>query len=127
MRWEDLVCWVDKACIPQDNEEAKKACVLLIEEFLKLSDGLIVLLSWHYFTRLWCVFEWACFLRLKSPLQVEIGCDAFLRVHPDETLPLYLEGIEKLSVKNAQCWVMSDHAILEAKVFRYYAGKTEEE
>ena len=28
-------------------------CVSLLEEFIRRSDGMIVLLSWHYFERLW--------------------------------------------------------------------------
>merc|ERR550537_1415480 len=92
-KMSDMLLWVDKSCIPQRDKKVKAICVRLIEEFLKLSDGFIVLLSWQYFTRLWCIYEWACFLRLHHPLdiQVNLGCDAFLKARPDETLPVYLE------------------------------------
>merc|ERR1712139_172096 len=98
------------------DQELKSVCVSLIEGFLKQSNGLVVLLSWHYFTRLWCVYEWACFLRLHHPLRITIACDAFLKSNPEETLPLYIESIRKLSVRNAQCLHESDHQILEEKV-----------
>merc|ERR1712216_356742 len=55
-------CWVDKACIPQDDLELKIRCIMRIEGFLCLSEGLIVLVSWNYFQRLWCIYEIACFL-----------------------------------------------------------------
>merc|ERR1719443_387668 len=95
--YADIMCWIDKCCIPQDNEDVKAICVLLIEDFLKRSKGLIVILSWHYFTRLWCVYEWACFLRMHHPTCVEVGCDAFLKDSATDTLPLLLQSIEQLS------------------------------
>ena len=35
-------------------------CVLLLEEFIKLSDGLVVIVTWTYFERLWCVYTPPC-------------------------------------------------------------------
>merc|ERR1719420_2391774 len=58
---------------------------------------------------------------------VSLGFDAFLKAHPDETLPRYIESIENLSVKGAQCSDPDDHAVLEEKVFLYYNGETHEE
>ena len=43
---------VDKCCIPQTHA-LMPTCVGLLEEFIRRSDGMIVLLSWHYFERLW--------------------------------------------------------------------------
>lgn len=118
--------WVDKACIPQSDKEKKDLCVKLIEQFMQLSRGFIVILSWNYFTRLWCVYEWACYLRLHSlkDLRIFLGCDVFLKSSPADTLPLYLASIENLSVTALQCHNQSDHEILEDKVFHYYRGKT---
>ena len=49
--------------------------VARIEGFLKRCDGMVVLFSWHYFERLWCVFEWACFLVWHEPQSLHV-CDA---------------------------------------------------
>lgn len=122
-----IIVWIDKCCVPQTNQEAKAICISLIEGFLTNCSGMIVLLSWNYFTRLWCVYEWACFLRIHHPLSVEIGCDSFLRANPSETLPLYLKSIEEISVRGAVCFEEDDHRILEEKVSRYYNGDTQEE
>merc|ERR1712072_544043 len=76
---------------------------------------------------MWCIYEWACFLRLHHPLTVHIGCDAFLKAQPAETLPLFLNSIEHLSIHGAKCCNLADHEILEDKVFRYYQGATRKE
>ena len=78
---------------------------------------MIVLLSWEYFERLWCVYEWAAFLVCHEPTKVQICVDAFLR--PD-TQNLYIESIENFSVSKAKCFVEADRAILQAKVADYY-------
>ena len=55
--WDKVTCWIDKVCIPQNDEAKKRLCVEHIEDFLRLSDGLIVLLSWNYFERLWSAVD----------------------------------------------------------------------
>ena len=49
---DELAPQVDKCCIPQTHA-LMPTCVGLLEEFIRRSDGMIVLLSWHYFERLW--------------------------------------------------------------------------
>lgn len=120
-------CGQHKCCIPQGDKEQKALCISHIEDFIHKSNGLIVLLSWNYFTRLWCVYEWACFLYTHHPSNVEIGCDSFLGTDPQATLPLYVNSIETLSVKNADCAVPGDREILVDKVFAHYEGTTPEE
>ena len=51
-KWTEIKLWVDKCCIPQTHA-LMPTCVGLLEEFIRRSDGMIVLLSWHYFERLW--------------------------------------------------------------------------
>ena len=62
--------WIDKTCIPQGGNPLTPTCVGLIENFLHRTDGMIVLLSWQYFERLWCVYEWAAFLVCHEPTKV---------------------------------------------------------
>merc|ERR1712046_438559 len=53
--------WIDKCCIPQQHDLMTLG-VSLIEEFVERCEGMIVVLTWQYFERLWCVFEWATML-----------------------------------------------------------------
>lgn len=84
-------------------------------------------MSWNYFSRLWCIYEWACFLVAHNFTKVELGCDSSLRRSPTETLPKFIESVEAISVDQADCFNKGDHAILEAKVAVYYEGADNEE
>jgi hypothetical protein len=119
LAWQRLSLWVDKSCIPQRDPVVKARCVASIEHFLRLSETCIVLLSWSYFTRLWCVYEWACFLVAHKPTDVHVGLKSFISV---PTLPLFLAAVRGISVANAQCFAESDRATLVTKVDEYYVG-----
>lgn len=123
----EFFCWVDKVCIPQHDPILRSKCVNLIEDFLQRCDGMIVLMSWNYFSRLWCIYEWACFLVAHNFTKVELGCDSSLRRNATETLPKFIEAVEAISVVQAQCYNQEDHAVLEGKVYKYYAGSDNEE
>lgn len=115
-------------------------CVSLLEEFIRRSDGMIVLLSWHYFERLWvercessphdgpmhprrnspvravhaqCVYEWAAFLIHHKPMDISICVEAFML---PGTVPIYVDSIEKLSVKSCECYNEGDRETLRIKV-----------
>jgi len=57
--------FLDFACIPQDDEEAKKRGILSLGHTLKCSDRMVLLWDQTYWTRLWCVFECAAYLKLQ--------------------------------------------------------------
>ncbi|CAE7197899.1 unnamed protein product [Symbiodinium sp. CCMP2456] len=89
--WQNLLAWVrsprmvflDKLCIPQDDEEKKAQCIRGLACYLDRARTLTVLWSDRYFSRLWCVFEIATFLRHRSKpsiqfLPVELSLLAFL-------------------------------------------------
>lgn len=116
-RWKEVYFWVDKCCIPQGDQELTGWCVNLLEEYIVFCDGLVVLVPWTYFTRLWCVYEWVCFLLVHSPMDIEICADPFVR---DATLPLFIEAIGQFKLDNCQCFREADRPILYAKVKSYY-------
>eukprot|EP00746_Dinoflagellata_sp_MGD_P152237 gnl/MRDRNA2_/MRDRNA2_83529_c0_seq1.p1 gnl/MRDRNA2_/MRDRNA2_83529_c0~~gnl/MRDRNA2_/MRDRNA2_83529_c0_seq1.p1 ORF type:complete len:196 (+),score=31.58 gnl/MRDRNA2_/MRDRNA2_83529_c0_seq1:373-960(+) len=64
---------------------------------------------------------------MHHPWRVLIGCDAFLKTSPADTLPLYIQCIESLSVEGAECNFEADRKVLEEKVFTYYKGKSKED
>ena len=57
------VVFFDKMCIDQKNEESKIKGILGLAAFLDRSEHLFILWSDHYFSRLWCAYELATFLR----------------------------------------------------------------
>jgi len=116
--------------------------VNMIEDFLQKCDGMVVLLSWQYFERLWwygashyfpcaqrrrfvasppdppsSVYEWASFLICHDPKNVTICVDAFLR---PSTRALYVQSIENFSVANSKCNKEADRPVLAKKVAEYY-------
>mmetsp|Transcript_28236 Transcript_28236/g.50959 ORF Transcript_28236/g.50959 Transcript_28236/m.50959 type:complete len:709 (-) Transcript_28236:310-2436(-) len=116
-RWEEARFWIDKCCIRQGDQEFMSLSIQLIEEFLQLCDGMVVLFSWSYLTRLWCVYEWACFLVFHEPENLVICIDSFYR---DSTEDKFLDAVRSFSVDGCQCTDPSDWKILEKKIDEYY-------
>mmetsp|Transcript_85367 Transcript_85367/g.265373 ORF Transcript_85367/g.265373 Transcript_85367/m.265373 type:complete len:233 (-) Transcript_85367:430-1128(-) len=95
-------------------------CVALIEGFLQRCGGMIVLLTWHYFSRLWCVYEWAAFLVYHDPQNVQVHVDAFMR---PASRQLYLDSVANFSMAAAQCYDEEDRKYLKEKVAEYYVSE----
>jgi hypothetical protein len=116
---EDVTFWIDKCCIPQKHS-LKDVCISMIEDFLDRCDGMVVLLTWEYFQRLWCVYEWAAFL-VRHPLEnITICLETFLR---PSSRQLYIEAIRNLTIDNCKCSHESDRCLLKQKVAQYYTSE----
>ena len=61
---EKLV-FLDRLCINQHDQKLKREGINSLAGILARSNKLIMLWSPRYFTRLWCTFEYSCFLREK--------------------------------------------------------------
>mmetsp|Transcript_1045 Transcript_1045/g.1665 ORF Transcript_1045/g.1665 Transcript_1045/m.1665 type:complete len:451 (-) Transcript_1045:143-1495(-) len=123
-QWDDSMktLWIDKFCVPQGDASLKMHIISNhLEHFIQISEGLIVLLSSHYFTRLWCVYEWACFLAYKPFDKIEVGCQWLTQ--ETETYSLLLRSIATVSVGGARCFNEGDRKILEDKIAEYYSSK----
>ena len=64
--WAPKLAFLDKLCIPQDDEEVKEKCILGLAGFLKRSGKLVILFSESYIGRLWCIYEITAFMRMHS-------------------------------------------------------------
>eukprot|EP00435_Cladocopium_sp_Y103_P057026 s700_g19.t1 len=60
------LAFLDKLCIPQDDEEVKEKCILGLAGFLRRSGKLVILFSESYISRLWCIYEITAFMRMHS-------------------------------------------------------------
>ncbi|CAK0895169.1 unnamed protein product, partial [Prorocentrum cordatum] len=72
--------FLDRACIPQDDETAKRNGILSLGYYLRMSRTVLVLWDNTYFRRLWCVFEFAACTHLQSDR--EQASDNALQVLP---------------------------------------------
>ena len=118
-RWREINLWVDKCCIPQQYDpQLREYSVHLIEEFIQFSDGLIVQLSWNYFTRLWCVYEWACFLRFHDITDITLCVDPYLR---EGSFPLLLDAIRTFRLADCDCTEPADRDVVYEKVATYFS------
>lgn len=85
-----------------------------------MSEGFVVLCPWTYFTRLWCVYEWACCLLSHDPMRIVICADQFVR---HETLPLYANVIRDFTISKCECYMEEDRDVLERKIGEYYVSR----
>ena len=70
-----------------------------IPELRALMTFLILLIP--CMTRLWCVYEWVCFLLCHDPMDIEICADPFVR---ESTLPLFIDAIGNFKLSSCQCF-----------------------
>ena len=91
--WQDIrdlflrprLAFLDKLTIPQEDQRAKETCILGLAGFLKHSKKLVILWSESYIDRVWCVYEFATFMRIhrgERPVQaIPVALPLLLLVH----------------------------------------------
>ncbi|KAF4696488.1 hypothetical protein FOZ60_000178 [Perkinsus olseni] len=58
--------FLDKCCIPQNDSAARRQGIYNMDAFLRRSKQLFILWTPDYFSRLWCVYELASYLRTHN-------------------------------------------------------------
>jgi len=71
--WRSYTCWVDKACAHSvlaprsDLENTSAELIRSTKSAISNCRVFTAVLYWHFFSRLWCVMEWATFLADAAP------------------------------------------------------------
>ena len=73
--------FLDKLCIPQDDEQVKEECILGLAGYLKASEKLVILWSERYFQRRLAFLQKLVCIRLRGA-PVEGPVSGSLRLPP---------------------------------------------
>jgi hypothetical protein len=125
--------WMDLVCIDQYNERHKAHVTGLLEDYVKESETMVVLLSPSYYSRLWCVFECCLFLAYHDVTKMAVYSWGF---SDQLTVPqmanasaavralssAQVDSLRAFSVDSAKCTFESDRAILRRKVEQLYTS-----
>ena len=65
------IAFLDSRTIPQDDDALKEECILALSGFLACSRKLTILWSELYSDRVWCVYEFAAFMRIAKGRPVQ--------------------------------------------------------
>lgn len=98
---------------------ARAEAIKVWEAIIWKQRSLSVFLPWNFFTRLWCMYEWAQFLGPGggSFNDVHIYWDWFTQ---QKVLPLYERMIRFVSVNDAEMHDSRDRDLLKAKIEYYW-------
>lgn len=83
-------------------------CLLLADTMLTMHNGLVAVVGWNYFDRLWPLWEWAVFCARRGAQRVQLASDAFSKKAQVE----YHRALRRISVVNATCRDSRDRPIL---------------
>lgn len=86
----------------------RSECLLLADTILTLHGGLVAVVTWNYFDRLWPLWEWAVFCACCGPHRVQLAADCFA----SKAVVEYHRAIRRLSVESTGCRDARDRPML---------------
>lgn len=97
-------------------------CLLLAEPMLALHGGLLAVVTWNYFDRLWPFVEWTVFCARRGPARVHLAADHFA----GPAIVEYHRAIRRISVNNMGCRDPRDRELLLGMIKRLFKCDTTE-
>eukprot|EP00929_Paragymnodinium_shiwhaense_P068205 TRINITY_DN34270_c0_g1_i8.p1 TRINITY_DN34270_c0_g1~~TRINITY_DN34270_c0_g1_i8.p1 ORF type:complete len:713 (-),score=150.65 TRINITY_DN34270_c0_g1_i8:129-2267(-) len=123
--------WIERASLPQRGslfDLARQRGFFLLE-YVLLARALIAVVSPHYFSRGWCLFEFAVKLALASPDDpgaIGVAWKAFASFgsRSDGFPPaVYAEVVRKISIENAEFALQEDREVLLSLVDKLFLSR----
>mmetsp|Transcript_12270 Transcript_12270/g.27852 ORF Transcript_12270/g.27852 Transcript_12270/m.27852 type:complete len:714 (+) Transcript_12270:121-2262(+) len=113
---EKMTFRVDRACVDQDDDNKEMRIIKPhSEDFLVDAQFFLCMITPHYFTRLWCIFEFCCAFAYRHDFDmILLGgfSSSFLLSHAQAIAA----SIVNLSVADAGCFDPRDRDIIEEKI-----------
>lgn len=128
---KDLFFWIERGCLPQHGpifDLARQRSFFLLE-YILLSRALIAVVSPHYFSRGWCLFEFATKLATapegdSSSIGVAWKAFASFGTRRDGfQAELYAEVMQAISIEKAEFSLGEDREVLLAHVDRLFTSR----
>lgn len=117
---KQLTFWVDMACIDSTDEPRKMYIIKThLQDFLKHAKYVMILLSTHYFHRLWCMYEFCCTCKLREDLNTIVVSNVCLSFFQSERDAI-AEDIVTFSVAGASCYDPRDRDLIEDTIRSEY-------
>ncbi|CAE7033020.1 SLC2A3 [Symbiodinium natans] len=127
----DLLFWIERASLPQcgDIFELAKGKSFFLLEYILMARAMIAVASPHYFSRGWCLFEFASKLATApdtNPAALGIAWKAFVSFGSRKDgfpVSLYADVIRFISIEAAEFSVASDREVLLGHVDRLFVAR----
>jgi len=113
---DKMTFWVDRACVDQDDDDEKMRIIKThLEDFLVHARFFLCVITPHYFTRLWCIFEFCCAFAYREDFDTIVtgGFSSSFRLSEAQQIAT---SITNISVANARCFDQRDRDIIEEKI-----------
>lgn len=107
-RWCTRLALHDEAWVEFTLGSLRSECLLLADTMLTLHCGMVAVVAWNYFDRLWPLWEWAVYCARCGPHRIQLACDSFTQ----GTLDKYHGAVRRVSVLSAGCRDERDRTLL---------------
>jgi len=119
---QNLTFWCDTACVDHSDTSLKMYILKShLEDFVQNSKYFVCLMSTQYFSRLWCLYEFACACMKREDIDTIVVANACLAFFESERIAI-AESIVKLSVANSSCFDPLDKALITDKIQTEFAS-----
>jgi len=119
-KWTNSLKLRDEVWIEFTLGSIRAECMLLVDTMLSLHGGLLAVVKWNYFDRLWPFVEWTVYCARCGPDRVQLASDHFAGTAVVE----YQRAIRRLSVEKAGVRDSRDRELLLAMLKRIFKCDT---
>jgi len=120
--WCTALCLKDEVWVELTLGTFRTECLQLVEPMIRMHSGLLAVVAWNYFDRLWPLCEWALFCARRGPAKVQLASGAICR----PALVEFHRAIRRLSVHEAGVRDARDRQLLLSLLEREFRCSAKE-